>query len=372
MRKIKRLTIKIGSNILSDGQGINAAHIRRIADAVCRLKERVKDIIIVSSGSIAAGFRALGFPKRPTEVIDKQASASVGQTRLMWAYEKAFAEHSRVVAQILVTKYDFSARERYLNAKGTINRLLSLGAVPIINENDTIVVNELKYVESFGDNDNLGALVAGLTDSDMLMILSDVDGLYTTDPSKDPGAELIAEVSAINRQVMAMTGDSSSAVGTGGMYSKLNAAKKALNYGCSVVILNGREPENMLRFVQGERVGTFFPKSGKSAASRKLWVKYATIPQGAVVIDDGAREAVCGMHRSLLTSGVVSVEGEFRKGDVVIILDTSGQQVAVGRVRYSSTELGGIKRKTSAELTEILGRKASGIVIHCDDMSIKE
>ncbi len=375
MRKIpetKNLVIKIGSNILSDDKGLNVDIIYKIADAVTALKKRVPNITIVSSGAIAAGFKLLGFKKRPVEIIDKQASAAVGQSQLMRAYEDAFAFCGGHVAQILITKQDFSARSRYLNAQGTIERLLSLGVIPVINENDTVVVNELKYVESFGDNDNLGALVAGMLRADMLLILSDVDGLFTADPAANADAELLLEVNEISRQIIAMTGGSSSEVGTGGMRSKISAAQKALQYGCRVAIINGKEPNNIISFFNGEPIGTFFSKPSGCGTSKKLWIKYAAIPQGAVIVDDGACIAITDKHSSLLSSGITAVDGVFKKGDIIKIVDKDHIQIGVGKTRYSSYDINIIKQKNSSELSSLLGRNASAVVVHCDEIGLSK
>lgn len=367
--KINNLVIKIGSNILADtDSGINEERIQSIADAIADIKGSVRNISVVSSGAIAAGFKLLGFKERPKEISDKQACAAVGQARLMRYYEKAFRKYNTNVAQILITKYDFSNRKRYLNAKSTIQRLQQLDVVPIINENDTVVVNELKYVESFGDNDNLSALVSGLTDADMLLILSDVDGLYTADPSSDPKAELIKEVSEINADILALAGGSNSGVGTGGMYSKITAAEKAVQAGCCVVIANGRKTENIKKIVEGEEIGSFFRASEKAVA-KKYWLTHATIPKGVLIIDDGACRALTEKHSSLLAAGVIAVEGVFSSGDVVKVTSSSGD-VAIGQVRYASHELEKIKQKDSAQIREILGEKSSAIVIHCDEMGI--
>jgi glutamate 5-kinase len=364
--KINNLIIKIGSNILvGDDNGINEERVRQIVNVIVRLKAEIPKITIVSSGAIAAGFKLLGFNTRPKEIIDKQACASVGQARLMWYYEQAFVKHNVHAAQILITKYDFSNRRRYLNARATLTRLLDLGAIPIINENDAVVVNELKYVESFGDNDNLSALVAGLIEADMLLILSDVDGLYTANPTTDPTAKLLHNIDTLDSDTMALAGGAESAVGTGGMRSKLAAAAKALSAGAYVAILNGKEPENMEKFLAGELVGTFFSSPIPSADRKKLWLSYATIPQGTLTVDDGAKIALTERHSSLLPSGVIEVNGRFHVGDVVNVVDIEGEPIAVGKIRYSAEELIKIKGLKSADV----GKRLS-VVIHCDEMGL--
>jgi glutamate 5-kinase len=371
LANISNLVIKIGSNILADSKaGINEARIQQIADVIAKLRSKIPHISVVSSGAIAAGFKELGFKTRPKAIIDKQACAAVGQARLMWYYEQAFHRHNLPVAQVLLTKYDFSNRKRYLNVNATLKRLHSLNVVPIINENDTVVINELKYIESFGDNDNLSALVASLLAADMLLILSDVDGLYTADPSKDPSATLIRTVSKVDDSVLAAGGDSGSGLGTGGMRSKLTAAAKAMDAGCAVAIINGREPENIIKILAGEDIGTYFEPTDAGAA-KKHWLLHATIPQGAVVVDAGAQTALLDLHSSLLASGVSAVNGSFHAGDVVKVLNADSKEIAIGKVRFSSDDLDKIKQKKSSQIAEILGRQESAIVIHCDEMGIR-
>jgi glutamate 5-kinase len=369
--KVNSLVIKIGSNILADSdKGINEERVKRIADVIAELRADIPNISVVSSGAIAAGFKTLGFEKRPKEIIDKQACAAVGQAKLMWYYEQAFAVHGLHVAQVLLTKYDFSSRKRYLNASATIKRLQTLNVTPIINENDTVVANELKYVESFGDNDNLSALVASGIEADMLLILSDVNGLYTADPSRDPEAVLIKNVNKIDDAILKAGGGSSSNVGTGGMQSKLTAAAKAVSAGCGVAIINGRDPENIKRILAGEDVGTYF-KPERTDAAKKRWLLHATIPQGKVIIDAGAQSALLEAQSSLLASGIAAVEGEFHKGDIVKVLNQDGREIAIGKVRFSASDLQKIKQKRSAEIAEILGlKKVSAIVIHRDEIGL--
>lgn len=366
--KIRVLVIKIGSSILTgEDMGINAARISEIVFRVSELKKSIPNILIVSSGAIAAGFRVLGFKSRPKEIVDKQACAAVGQARLVWTYEQEFEKYGIPVAQILLTKDDLSNRKRYLHAKSALDRLLSLGVVPIINENDTITADELKYVESFGDNDNLGALVACLAGADMLMIMSDVDGLYTGDPSKDKNAVLIREVGNLDDNIKKLAGDSFSGIGTGGMSSKLAAAGKSLEAGCQVAIIKGLEPENITRFFNGEDVGTFFPLSGEVIAKRKFWIGYAAIPKGKVFVDKGA-EAALLKNKSLLPKGICAVEGNFSSGDVIGIFSHEGREIARGKIRYCAADTSKIKGKKSSEIAALLGNKISDEAVHADDM----
>jgi len=363
---VKTLIIKIGSSILSGNDlGLNSARIASLVYHIAKLKQTIPNIVIVSSGAVASGFKLLGFPSRPKDIVDKQASAAVGQARLIWTYEQAFAQYNINVAQVLLTKDDLSNRKRYLHARSALKRLLELGVIPIINENDTIIV-ELKYIESFGDNDNLGALVAGIVDGDLLLILSDVDGLYTADPSKDKNAKIIHKVEYINDDIMDSAGGSISSVGTGGMKSKIQAAKKALEAGCEVAIIRGMEPENIEKFFKEDNIGTYFYQSVSSIKKRKFWIGYAAIPKGAVIIDDGADKALLD-NKSLLAKGIINISGKFQAGAVVSIINNN-REIARGKTRYSSADLLKIMGKASSEIYDILGYKISDEVIHKDDL----
>lgn len=366
-QNIKTLVIKIGSSILSGNDlGLNTARIASLVYHISKLKKHIPNIVIVSSGAVASGFKLLGFTSRPKDIVDKQVSAAVGQARLIWTYEQAFAQYNINVAQILITKDDLSNRKRFLHARSALKRLLELGVVPIINENDTIIVDELKYIESFGDNDNLGALVASIVDADLLLILSDVEGLYTADPSKNKDAEIIHHVNYINDDIMDAAGGSISSVGTGGMKSKLQAAKKALEAGCEVAIIKGMEPENIERFFKEDNIGTYFSQSLNQVKKRKFWIGYTAIPHGKIVIDDGACNALKN-NKSLLAKGVTSVSGRFQAGDVVSILNNNNE-IARGKIRYSSADMNKIIGKASSEIYDILGYKISDEIIHKDDL----
>ncbi len=367
---IKTLIIKIGSSILSgDDLGLNSARIASLVYHISKLKKTIPNIVIVSSGAVASGFKLLGFESRPKDIVDKQACAAVGQARLIWTYEQAFAQYNINVAQVLITKDDLSNRKRFLHARQALKRLLELNVIPIINENDTIIVDELKYIESFGDNDNLGALVADIVDGDLLLILSDVDGLYTEDPSKNKNASIIHKVEYINDDIMNIAGGSVSSFGTGGMKSKLQAAKKALEAGCEVAIIRGMEPENIEKFFKEDNVGTYFFQSAASIKKRKFWIGYAAIPKGSLILDNGAVNALKN-NKSLLAKGVVQVTGRFQAGDVVSILSQNKEEIAKGKIRYSSVDLNKIIGKASSEIYNILGYKVSDEIIHQDDMML--
>jgi len=374
MRKlpeINTLVVKIGSNILVDeNEGVSLSFIEGLVSSLSKIKHKVKNIVIVSSGAVGAGFKLLGFDSRPRDIADKQACASIGQTKLMWFYDSEFKKHNINVGQVLITRDDFSNRRRYLNARYTIRRLLELGAVPIINENDTVVVHELKNIESFGDNDNLSSLVAGLINADMLLILSDVDGLYDKNPTEYDDAELMSEVKYVDEDMIGAAGESVSGIGTGGMRSKVKAASKALSAGCYVGIINGKDTENINRFISGEEVGTFFSHIEDPMNRRKLWLAHAAEVKGSVVVDDGAVNALINNKKSLLATGISGVSGSFGIGDVISVYDKSGNEIARGKSRYTSGDVKKIRGRKSSEIFDILGYKLSDDVIHRDDLVV--
>lgn len=369
--EIETLVVKIGSNILlCENEGLYLDFIRSLASSVADVQKKIKNIVIVSSGAVGAGFRHLGFSSRPKNITDRQACAAIGQARLIWLYEKEFENFGKSVAQILITKDDFSNSRRCLNARYAIRRLHEFGVIPIINENDTVVVDELKYFESFGDNDNLSALVAGLIGADLLLILSDVEGLYDKNPSVYPDAKLIHDVQYIDENLMNAAGESVSGVGTGGMGSKLKAAKKALDAGCHVGIINGRNTENITRFINGDLVGTYFSHTEDVYRIRKFWIAHAASVKGTISIDAGAVKAIVDMKKSLLPSGVVNIEGRFGIGDIISVTDGAGLEIAKGKARYSSKDMRQIKGRKSAEIFDVLGYKFSDEVIHRDDLVV--
>jgi glutamate 5-kinase len=363
----KRFVIKIGSNILSnDFRGLDTDVIRNLANYISKISLRGYEVVIVSSGAVAAGMKKLGLKSRPKEIRLKQAAAAVGQSTLMWAYEKAFGEFDRKVAQILLTRDDFSDRKKYINSKNTINTLLSYGIIPVINENDTVATDEIK----FGDNDNLAALVAILIEAERLVILSDVDGLYQQDPRVCADAKLIPYVDEVTGDIENISGGTGSAVGTGGMYSKILAARKATSHGIAVIITSGRKPELLSSIVEGKESGTFFKPSKEKISHRKGWIAYSSRSKGSVTLDDGAVQAITEMGKSLLPSGIIHIEGNFEVGDSVICLNTGGDRVAKGLVNYSSSDMKKIMRRKTSEIEGILGYKYSDEAIHRDNMVI--
>lgn len=368
LEKKSRVVIKIGSAVLaSSDKGLDQARIERLAAEISALLDRGHQVILVSSGAIAAGLMKLGLVRKKGMPLSlKQAAAAVGQSGLMRRYEKTFNAHGRHVAQILLTREDLSNRTRFLNARNTLQTLLDHGVVPIINENDTVSVDEIK----FGDNDNLSGMVVHLVDADLLVILSDIDGLYTADPKLDPSAELIPLVEKITADLERGAGDAESLVGTGGMRSKIMTAKKVGAYGTPVAIINGKETGVLQALFEGRTVGTLFLPKAEKQHSRKHWIAYTVSATGKLVVDDGGREAIVNKGKSLLPGGVVEVEGTFKAGECVTCIDLAGHSFARGLVKYSSVDLDRIKGLKTSQIASVLGHKDYDEVIHRDDLVI--
>jgi glutamate 5-kinase len=361
---MKRLVIKIGSNILASAEtGLNTRRLRTIAKDISAVVDRGHEAVIVSSGAIAAGLKKLGLKSKPHDIQLQQAAAAIGQSSLMWAYERSFAEFGKKVAQVLLTRDEIADRRRYINAKNTLYTLISYGVIPLVNENDPIAVDEIK----FGDNDMLAALVAGLVEADMLIILSDVDGFYSTDPKKR-GAQIVKSVERITPDIEKRAGGSGSAVGTGGMYSKVLAARQANDHGIPVVIMNGRKGGLVTKLVKGVAVGTFFKAREQRMSSRKGWIAYGVKSKGAIFLDDGAINALITLGRSLLPSGIIKIEGTFKEGDYVRCVGRDGKKIAKGLTNYSSKDLDLIKGKKTSDIEKALGYKYSDEVIHRDNL----
>ncbi|MDH4164059.1 MAG: glutamate 5-kinase [Nitrospirota bacterium] len=366
--KAKRIVIKIGSAVLTGaGEGLDQKRIEQLAAEISAIMDQKREVIIVSSGAIAAGLAKLGLKKTKGMPLPlKQAAAAVGQSRLMWMYEKTFATHDKKVAQILLTREDLSNRTRFLNARSTLHTLLEHDVIPIINENDTVAVAEIK----FGDNDNLSGMVVHLADADLLVILSDIDGLYTSDPRIDSHAQFIPLVEKLTAEVERGAGDAQSLVGTGGMRSKLMAAKKVGAYGVPMLIVNGKK-QGMLRSVfEGVEVGTFFLPKAVRNRSRQHWIAYTACTNGGVIVDDGGRDALENKGKSLLPGGIVRIEGTFKAGDCVHCADRSGNIFARGLSKYSSDDLEKIKGLKTSQIEGVLGHKDYDEVIHRDDLVI--
>ena len=363
--KVKRLVVKVGSGLISaPGRGLLPDRIGALADELAALAKDGREVVVVSSGAIAAGMARLGLTQRPRSIPEKQAAAAVGQSALMWHYEQAFARHGIRVAQVLLTQEDISARPRYLNARNTLQVLLRFRVVPVVNENDTVAVEEIKV----GDNDNLAALVAHLIDADLLVILTDVDGLYTGDPRVDPEARRLETVDAVTEEIERLVWDADGTVSVGGMSTKLEAARKVTSSGIPMVIASGRVPGTLRRVLRGEPLGTYFVPRGDRLAGRKRWIAFAVPPQGRLTVDAGARSALVERGKSLLPSGVVEVEGEFHAGEVVSLSAADGKEFARGLTNYDAAELRKIQGAKTKDLEERLGYKSFDEVIHRDNL----
>ncbi len=364
LAKAKRVVVKVGTNALTQATGrFHRPHMERLA-AELGLIAQTRELIIVSSGAIAFGVERLGLTSRPVDVVGKQACAAVGQSRLMRAWEEAL--EPKIVAQVLLTHSDVQDRRRYLNARHALTRLLKDGVIPIINENDTVAVDEIK----FGDNDTLAGLVAGLVEADALIILSDVEGLYDADPRGNPGAQRIASVARVTAAVRALAGDSGSAVGTGGMATKVQAAANVNELGIRCVIAAGHTAGTLTRVLNDEDVGTVFEPSADPRHARTAWIAHALKPLGRVVVDAGARTAVSQNHKSLLPSGVRGVEGNFSAGDAVDLCDESGEVFARGLAAYGAEELRKLAGKKSSQIEATLGWKGLDEAVHRDDLAV--
>jgi glutamate 5-kinase len=364
-----RIVIKVGTNVLRAGtERISRPRLIDIARQIACLSQDGHEPILVSSGAIFTGRELLGVipPAQKKDIPHKQMLAAVGQGRLLFLYQQIFEMYNLIVAQALLTRADLANRTRYLNARNTLQRLLQHGVVPIINENDVVAVDEIK----FGDNDNLSGLVANLIDADLLIILTDQPGLFTADPRYDASATLIPEVATIDDQVRAMASGSSGDIGTGGMITKVQAAELATRSGTEVVIAPGSEPDIILRVVNGEPLGTRFPTQFSHVESRKRWI-LAESARGSVKIDDGATQAVIGNGKSLLVVGVTEVNGNFKRGATVRILNADDQEIGRGIANYNSNDLRAICGKQSHQIAEILGYEYGPTAIHRDNLVIK-
>ncbi len=365
-----RIVIKLGTSVLTAGTDrLNRPYMVGLARQVAALHERGIQVLLVSSGAIAAGRERMGAApgqRARVNVPLKQMFAAVGQSRLMHLYEQFFEIYGLQVAQALLTRDDLRDRRRYLNARNTLTLCLERGIVPIINENDAVVTAEIRV----GDNDNLSALVAGLVDAHLLLILTDIAGLYDADPRTNPAAELIAEVPVLDERIWAMAGGAGTARGTGGMYTKLQAAELATRAGTTVVIASGAEPDSILRVAMGERLGTRFSATGSHLDSRKRWILAETARQSRLVVDAGAVAALHKQGKSLLPAGVVAVEGDFDRGQTIRIYAPDGREVARGLSQYCASDVRAISGLRSAQITATLGYDYGPEVVHRDDMVV--
>jgi glutamate 5-kinase len=367
MQSTKRLVIKIGSTLITNhGAGVDHALIHEWVRQIATLAKAGHEILIVSSGAIAEGMKRLGWVTRPHEVNRLQAAAAVGQMGLVQVYESAFREHDIGTAQVLLTHDDLADRKRYLNARSTLATLLDLKTIPIINENDTVVTDEIK----FGDNDTLAALVTNLIDAGTLIILTDQQGLYTADPRKDASATLLATARAGDATLEKMAGGAGSALGKGGMLTKVLAAKKAALSGADTIIAYGREPDVLLRLARGDAIGTRLTAESLTLQAKKTWLAGHLKTSGRVTLDDGAARALKTGGKSLLPVGVVRVEGSFERGEVVSCVTSAGDEIARGLINYSALEAARIARKPTAEIEAALGYIAEPELIHRDNLVV--
>jgi glutamate 5-kinase len=361
LRGSRRIVVKVGSSLVTnEGRGLDEGAIGEWCRQLALLARDGREVIMVSSGAIAEGMKRLGWTTRPHELNELQAAAAVGQMGLAQMYESKLRENGLGSAQVLLTHADLADRERYLNARSTLLTLLSLSVLPVINENDTVVNDEIK----FGDNDTLGALVANLVEADLLVILTDQRGLYSADPRKDPAARFIHVGRAGDEALEAMAGGAGSSLGKGGMITKILAAKRAARSGASTVIAWGRERDALLRLTQGEGIGTLLAAPTQKSQARKRWMADHLQLRGAVLVDEGAAAKLVGEGKSLLPIGMTSVDGEFSRGDVIAVRDPSGREVARGLANYASAEARLLCRKPSADIERLLGYMAEPEMIH--------
>ncbi len=365
-KNIKRIVVKVGSSTLSYPHGrLNITQMERLVRELADLQNRGMEVILVSSGAQGAGIGKMGLSRRPKTIPEKQAAAAIGQGLLMHMYEKLFSEYGITVAQVLLTREDIMDRKRFLNARNALNALLKMDTIPIINENDTIAVEEIR----FGDNDALSALVASLIEAELLIILSDIAGLYTGNPATDKDATLIPLVTEINEDIENTAGGSGSRLGTGGMVTKLQAAKVAMNSGFPMIIARGGEKRIIRRIIDGEQLGTLFLPRENRLHSKKRWIAFGSSIQGKLVIDSGAMKAITEEGKSLLPSGILSIEGNFEIGNTVSVFH-EGKEIGRGIVNYSSLEIDIIKGKKTREIARMLGYKDFDEVIHRDNFAL--
>ena len=365
--RVRTLVVKVGTGLVTDpGLGAAPARIEALAAGIAAVREG-RRVVLVTSGAIATGMARLGLAERPRGIPDKQAAAAVGQSVLMWHYEAAFRRHGIAVGQVLLTAQDIGDRARYLNAKNTLAALLRFGVLPIVNENDTVAVEEIKV----GDNDNLSALVASLLDADLLVLLTDVDGLYTDDPAVNARARKLDTVDEVTDDITRLARDRADGASVGGMATKLQAAKKAAAAGVPMIIASGREPGVLERLLAGAPVGTYFAPKTDRLAARKRWIAFAVAPRGRLTVDAGARAALTQRGKSLLPSGVVDVEGDFASGEVVAVLERAGgREFARGVVNFDAAELRKIRGVKTRDIEARLGYRSFDEVIHRDNLVI--
>jgi glutamate 5-kinase len=365
--RVRRVVVKVGSGVLTKDLDLNTEIINRLAGEICWLiQTKGVEVLLVSSGAIASGLKKVGLSSQPADIPKKQATAAVGQSRLIMEYEKAFERCGQKVAQILLTMDDLSNRRRYLNARNTLYTLLGWDIVPIINENDTVVVKEIK----FGDNDTLSAMITHLMDADLLINLTDIDGLHDKDPRVNPDATLFPLVSAIDRTLEKAACKIPGAVGTGGMYSKVQAAKKVTLSGIPMIIANGLAPDVLKRIFEAQEIGTLFLPRKERMTSRKCWIAFTLKPKGVITVDQGARRAIVEQGKSLLPAGIVDVQGTFGIGAPVQCVDSNKKPIATGLVNYTSSDIRKMMGLKTGQIEKQLGYKYYDEVIHRDNLVV--
>ncbi len=362
----RRIVVKVGSNVLTRDQGLNLPVIYALSGQISDLMDAGLEVILVSSGAMASGVKKIGLDRRPDEIPKRQAVSAVGQAGLIMEYERAFHVYGRKVAQILLTSEDLDDRQRYLNVRNTLNTLIDWQIVPVINENDTVMVEEIKV----GDNDNLAAMITLLMDADLLILLTDIDGLYTRDPRVHTDAQLIPELATLDNAIEKMASDIPGPLGRGGMSSKIKAARKVTAAGVPMVIANGGRPGILRNLMKGDETGTFFIPRKERLASRKSWIAYTLKPKGAICIDQGASDAIIGNGKSLLPSGIVGVAGDFQKGAPVTLKTVADREIGAGLVNYSATDIRKIMGLKTSAVQQCLGEKPYDEVIHRDNLAL--
>ncbi len=366
-RNFKRIVIKVGSSSIVHATGRpNLYQIESLVRQLADLYNQGREVILVTSGAVGTGAGKLGLAERPKTIPQKQAAAAVGQGILMHAYEKYFAEYGVTVGQVLLTREDFSDRHRFLNARNTLNTLFQFKVIPVINENDTVAVDEIKL----GDNDSLSALVAGLVDAEILILLSDIDGLFTADPRIDPEARLIKNVTELNSDIESLAGGVGSKLGTGGMATKLQAARIAMHSGVVTVLASAEDKDIVKRVIGGEESGTVFWPLTNKLENKKRWIAYGSALCGKIIVDEGAARALTEQGKSLLPSGITGIEGVFEMGNTVSIVDCAGREIGRGITYYSSEEVKKIKGRQTSEVVRVLGYKDYDEVVHRNNLVI--
>ncbi|BBB89738.1 MAG TPA: glutamate 5-kinase [Methylomusa anaerophila] len=362
---VRRVVVKVGTSTITHSTGkLNLLRIEKLARELSDLANQGKQIILVTSGAVGAGMDRLGLKEKPKTIPEKQAAAAVGQGILMHIYEKMFGEYGQIVAQVLLTRADSDNRRQYTNSRNALTTLLSQGVIPIINENDAVAVDELRI----GENDTLSAIVAGIIDADLLVILSDVDGVYTANPQTCPTAELISEITDITPETEALAGGPGTARGTGGMYTKIQAAKIAVNSGITMVVASGVRDGVVRDIIGGAAIGTFFVSKENRLQIRKRWLAFGAPVNGAVTVDSGCEQAILTCGSSLLAAGVIKVEGDFEHGNTVRIVNLAGREIARGITNYNSEDVLKIMGTHTQEISDILGYKPYDEVVHRDNM----